>query len=230
MISGVIQNIIFDWSGTLVDDLPAVLAATNFVFAECGIEAMTLDKFRAEFCLPFKDFYDRFAPGIPMARLEECFHSHFSQVQHEVTELPHARDFLLFCRKHRIRTFLLSTVAPDYFRRQTAVNGFDKFIDRPYLGVWDKRAKIAELLAENQLAAAETIFIGDMQHDVETAKYGGIGSCAVLTGYNRLHQLRASEPDVIVEHLGELREILERNQFRLHPRPDDGETARVPRQ
>jgi phosphoglycolate phosphatase-like HAD superfamily hydrolase/ADP-ribose pyrophosphatase YjhB (NUDIX family) len=220
MISAVIQNIIFDWSGTLVDDLPAVLAATNFVFAQCGVEKMTLDTFRAEFCLPFKHFYDRFAPGIPISQLEESFHSHFSQVQHEVTELPHARDFLVFCRKHKIRTFLLSTVSQDYFALQSAANGFDKFIDRPYLGVWDKRAKIAELLAENQLAAAQTIFIGDMQHDIETAKFGGIGSCAVLTGYNRLDQLRASEPDVIVEHLGELREMLERNQFQLQPSPD----------
>jgi phosphoglycolate phosphatase len=221
MIPGVIQNIIFDWSGTLVDDLPAVLAATNFVFAECGIEEMTLDKFRAEFCLPFKNFYDRFAPGVPLARLEESFHGHFSRVQDEVTELPHAREFLAFCRKHKIRTFLLSTVSRHYFDRQSAANGFDKFIDRPYLGVWDKRAKIAELLAENQLVPAQTIFIGDMQHDIETAKFGGIGSCAVLTGYNRLDQLRASEPDVIVEHLGELREILEGNQFQLHSRPQE---------
>jgi phosphoglycolate phosphatase-like HAD superfamily hydrolase len=38
----VIRNIIFDWSGTLVDDLPAVFAATNFVFAQCGIAAISL--------------------------------------------------------------------------------------------------------------------------------------------------------------------------------------------
>jgi ADP-ribose pyrophosphatase YjhB (NUDIX family) len=73
------------------------------------------------------------------------------------------------------------------------------------------------LLAENQLAAPETLFIGDMQHDVETAKHGGVHSCAVLTGYNRLDQLRASEPDVIVEHLGELRQILERDGLELKP-------------
>ena len=32
-----IRNIIFDWSGTLVDDLPAVLQATNHVFRLAGI-------------------------------------------------------------------------------------------------------------------------------------------------------------------------------------------------
>src|SRR5271170_378206 len=174
MAPGVIQNIIFDWSGTLVDDLPAVLAATNFALAECGIEKMTLDRFRAEFCLPFKNFYDRFAPGVPVARLEESFHSHFGQVQDEVTELPHAREFLVFCRKHKIRTFLLSTVSRHYFDRQAAANGFDQFIDRPYLGVWDKRAKIAELLAENQLAPAQPFLLATCSMTLKPPNSGGL--------------------------------------------------------
>jgi phosphoglycolate phosphatase len=85
------------------------------------------------------------------------------------------------------------------------------------VAVLDKRAKIAEVLAANRLAAAETLYVGDMQHDMETARHGGVFSCAVLTGYNRLDQLRASEPDLIVEHLGELREILARGDFDLRP-------------
>jgi phosphoglycolate phosphatase-like HAD superfamily hydrolase/ADP-ribose pyrophosphatase YjhB (NUDIX family) len=221
----VIRNIIFDWSGTLVDDLPSVLAATNCVLAENGVEEMTLDKFRAEFCLPFKHFYDRFTPGVPLEKLEACFHTHFARMQEKVVELPHAREFLQFCRKHKIRTFLLSTVSIHYWAKQAAACGFEQFIDVPYAGVWDKRAKIVELLAENRLEQTETIFIGDMQHDIETAKFGGIGSCAVLTGYNRLEQLRSSEPDVIVEHLGELREILERNRLHLRPVLQEGEYA-----
>ena len=74
--------------------------------------------------------------------------------------------------------------------------------------VWDKRQKIHEILEENKLTPDETLFIGDMQHDIETARHGGIHSCAVLTGYNTLEQLRAAEPDLIVEHLRELREML----------------------
>src|SRR5208283_4405243 len=132
MILGAIQNIIFDWSGTLVDDLPAVLAATNFVFAQCGVAAMSLEKFRAEFCLPFKDFYDRFAPGVPVAELERTFQGHFRHLQDEVTALPHAREFLIFCRERRLRTFVLSTVHPDYFALQAAQTGFDQYIDRSY--------------------------------------------------------------------------------------------------
>jgi ADP-ribose pyrophosphatase YjhB (NUDIX family) len=71
------------------------------------------------------------------------------------------------------------------------------------------------------------MFIGDMQHDVETAKHGGVFSCAVLTGYNRLEQLRASEPDLIVEHLGELQEILSRTNFEIVHRMHGQEVAPI---
>jgi phosphoglycolate phosphatase len=186
----VIRNIIFDWSGTLVDDLPAVWKATNYVLAQAQRAEMTLDQFRAEFCLPFTIFYDRHTPHVPLPQLETWFHSRFKQVQDSVCELPHARDFLEFCRARKLNTFLLSTVHQDHFAVQEAITGFGKFLDRPYIGVWDKRKKIHDILDENALRPEETLFIGDMQHDIETARHGGIHSCAVLTGYNTLAQLR----------------------------------------
>ncbi len=210
-----IRNIIFDWSGTLVDDLPAVWQATNYVLAQAERPELTLPEFRAEFCLPFTKFYDRHTPHIPLPQLETWFHSRFKQVQGSVCELPHARDFLEFCRAQKVRTFLLSTVHRDHFAVQDVTIGFAKYLDRPYVEIWDKRKKIHDILAENNLLPDETLFIGDMQHDIETAQHGGIHSCAVLTGYNTLAQLRAARPDMIVEHLGELRGQFERNGLNL---------------
>jgi phosphoglycolate phosphatase-like HAD superfamily hydrolase/ADP-ribose pyrophosphatase YjhB (NUDIX family) len=212
-----IRNVIFDWSGTLVDDLPAVWRATNYVLTQSDRMEMSLEQFRSEFCLPFASFYDRHVPHIPLAQLEDWFHSRFRQVQDSVCALPHARDFLEFCRQHKRRTFLLSTVHRDHYAVQAAVTGFAEYLEKAYVNIWDKREKIHEILEENHLEPGETIFIGDMQHDIETAKHGGIHSCAVLTGYNTLQQLRASAPDLIVEHLGELRQILDRQGFHLKP-------------
>ena len=212
-----IRNIIFDWSGTLVDDLPAVLQASNFVLTQSGKPAMSLAKFRAEFSLPFTGFYDRHTPNVPMAQLEEWFHAEFRRSQDSVTELPHAREFLEFCRAKKFRLFLLSTVHTDHFQAQCRGNGFDAFLEKPYTNVWDKREKIHEILRENHLQPDETLFIGDMEHDIATAKHGGIHSCAVLTGYNTLDQLRAAGPDLIVEHLGELKRVLLKNHFHLKP-------------
>jgi phosphoglycolate phosphatase-like HAD superfamily hydrolase/ADP-ribose pyrophosphatase YjhB (NUDIX family) len=218
LIYSVIRNIIFDWSGTLVDDLPAVLKASNFVFAQAGKAAMTLEQFRAEFSLPFTKFYDRHIPHVPMPQLEQWFHGELKRVQSSVCELPHAREFLDFCRANNIRMFLLSTIHADHFKAQCKVTGFDAYLEKPYTDVWDKRKKIHDILRDHDLRPEETLFIGDMEHDIETAHHGGVHSCAVLTGYNTLEQLRAARPDLIVEHLSELRDVLEQNNF-LHLKP-----------
>jgi mutator protein MutT len=212
----VIRNIIFDWSGTLVDDLPAVLKASNFVLTQAGKTEMSMEQFRAEFSLPFTKFYDRHTPHVPMPQLEDWFHSSFKVAQTSVVELPHARDFLEFCRAKKFRMFLLSTIHTDHFAVQGRVIDFNTFLEKAYTDVWDKRKKIHDILAENNLKPDETLFVGDMEHDIETAHHGGIHSCAVLTGYNTLAQLRAAKPDLIVEHLGELRRVLERNNLSLN--------------
>ena len=212
-----IRNIIFDWSGTLVDDLPAVWKASNYVLSQVGRPEMSLEMFRAEFRLPFTTFYDEHTPDVPMPRLESWFHESFRREQHSVCALPHALEFLEFCRAQKVRTFLLSTVHPDYWAAQSSVTGFASFIDSPYTGVWDKRQKIHEILADHGLNPDETLFIGDMEHDIDTARHGGIHSVAVLTGYNTLDQLRRAEPDLIVEHLRELRETLQQNEMHLRP-------------
>ena len=213
-----IRNVIFDWSGTLVDDLAAVWRATNFTLAKAGRPEMSLDQFRAEFSLPFNEFYDRVAPGVPLAQLEEWYKESFATEQEAIEPLPHAREFFEFCAARGLRTFLLSTIHPDHYRVQSARNPFA--FEREYVRVMDKRAKILELLAENELAPEATVFIGDMRHDIDTARAGGIKSCAVLTGFNKLAQLRAGKPDVVVEHLGELSRLLEDNAMHL----SNGET------
>ena len=81
----------------------------------------------------------------------------------------------------------------------------------------DKRKKISQILSENKLLPAETIFIGDMQHDIETAKLGGVGSCAVLTGYNKRNQLEQANPDFIANDLGHLKESLDLSSLKWPP-------------
>lgn len=217
IVPPVIRNVIFDWSGTLVDDLPAVWEASNHVFRQAGVTPLTLDEFRSEFRLPYQGFYEKFVPQVPLEQLETWFHGRFAECQDSVVPLPHARELLEFCAARELRQFLLTTVHPRHLAAQAETTGFGKYFERIYSGIADKRQQIRALVEENGLDPAATVFVGDMQHDVDTARHGGIHSVAVLTGYNSLGQLRESAPDLIVEHLGELRQLLERNGLRIGP-------------
>lgn len=180
---------------------------------------MPLEEFRREFRLPARDFYMERVPKESLPELESWFLEGFKLAQDTVTPLPHAREFLEFCRQHGLRTFLLSAVHPALFAQQEKISGFGPFLDKTYLGAHDKKDLIGQILRDNELDPTQTVFIGDMQHDIETAHHGGVKSVAVLTGYDSLDKLRKSKPDLIVEHLSELRRHLEANQLCLKPGP-----------
>ena len=73
------------------------------------------------------------------------------------------------------------------------------------------------ILETHGLNPAETAFVGDMTHDVETARHGGISSIAVLTGYNHAEILAAVRPDITVPDLGVLRTLLDRRRSVSRP-------------
>jgi phosphoglycolate phosphatase len=150
-----------------------------------------------------------------MAQLETWFHSHFKQSQHAVVELPHARELLESCHGRGMRLFVLSTMHPSHFSVQCAALGFSGYFERTHVGILDKEARIRDLLAEDKVNPVETLMVGDMQHDIDTARRGGLLSCAVLTGYTGVEQLRTSKPDLIVEHLGQLHDRLLQTDYRL---------------
>ncbi len=196
-----IKNIIFDWSGTLADDLGPVLTATNAIFRKFGRKELTREEFRLQFRLPYAEFYSELLPEATIEGLEELYIEFFANLHDDVTLLPGAKDLLDWCRANGRRTFLLSTIKTDHFVVQAGKLGvFDAF-EIAYTGIQDKREKIRALLKDHDLCPSETVFIGDMVHDIETARYGGITSVAVLTGFDPLEKLLPSSPDVIVKDL-----------------------------
>ena len=62
---------------------------------------------------------------------------------------------------------------------------------------------------DHALAREHTLLIGDMRHDIHTARAGGITSVAVLTGYEFPEVIATAEPDFTVADLAELRAVFQ---------------------
>ena len=211
------RNLIFDWSGTLVDDLGPVIEATNAVLAKYEIAALDRESFRRVFRLPYREFYAELLPHIPLEELEAHFRPAFDAALTPVTVLPHAREKLEWCSALGIRCFVLTSMDTLAFERQMDAFGLRQHFEATYSGVLDKREIIHRILATHHLNPAETAFVGDMTHDVETARHGGISSIAVLTGYNHAEILAAVRPDLTVPDLGVLRTLLDRRRSVSRP-------------
>ena len=211
------RNLIFDWSGTLVDDLGPVIEATNAVLGKYEIAALDRESFRRAFRLPYREFYAELLPDVSLEELEAHFRPAFDAAVTPVTVLPHAREKLEWCSALGIRAFVLTSMDKLAFERQMDDFGFRHHFEATYSGVQDKREIIHEILETHQLIPAETAFVGDMTHDVETARHGGVSSIAVLTGYNHAEILAAVRPDLTVPDLGVLRTLFDRRRSSTRP-------------
>ncbi len=206
-----IRNLIFDWSGTLVDDLAPVLTATNHVFQLHGKPLFDRETFREKFYLPYQGFYEEHIPGVALEALEKVFRKVFRENHHTVSLLPGALDVLQYGQKNQLPIFLLSTVMSEDFLHQARRLGVDHFFTKAYAGISDKREAIHAILADHHLRADETLFVGDMEHDIETARFGNVRSCAVLTGYDSLKKLQRALPDHICTDMFGVLELLRRH-------------------
>lgn len=203
------RSLLFDWSGTLVDDLPPTLYATNTVLGEHQVDPLSREEFRKRFRLPYPEFYEEVLPGVPIDSLEDTFRSSFKESPQGVTVLPHAREMLEWCQSQEIRCFVLSSMDVGLFTEQAHDFGLHEYFEAIYAGVIDKRDRIGEILSSHNLVLGDTAFVGDMVHDVHTAKHGGIASVAVATGYDPVERLTQSDPHHFFEHMGEFREWLQ---------------------
>jgi dihydroneopterin aldolase len=110
--------------------------------------------------------------------------------------------------------FLLSTMHAGHFEAQAGRFGIRQLFEEVYVGVTDKAARILDLVRAHRLAAPETLFIGDVVHDVEAAKAAGVVSAAVLTGFDPIEKLALAGPDLLLRDLGVLLRLWEPGQNR----------------
>lgn len=197
------KTLVFDWSGTLVDDLPGVLKATNAVFRAFDHPEMTRPEFLDSFRLPYSGFYEEHLPGVDLEKIEDVFRGVFRNLDKSAKEvflLSHAHEMLAWGKDQGYRLIVLSSMDEVALLEQAEDFGMADYFSEIHAGIADKRVVGHDLVkrfgTEGRLA-----FFGDMVHDVATARETGMTSVALLTGYDQAGRLSAELPDLILPDL-----------------------------
>jgi phosphoglycolate phosphatase-like HAD superfamily hydrolase len=199
-----IQNLILDWSGTLADDLPAVLQALNRMLRFFRKPTLTEAEFRERFRLPFQDFYDEVLPGVPVELVKKLYLKLFPNALPKIPLIEHAREFLEYGRATGRRMVIFSSAPGDHVEQQARALEVWGFFEHAACGVVDKREHIVAMMAARGFEAHETAMIGDMRHDIDAGRKAGVLTVATCTGYESVEKLRSVNPDVLVANLREL--------------------------
>lgn len=191
-------HLVWDWNGTLLNDLQLAVASTNAVFATVGVAPISADEHRMKFRRPVADYYaemlGRAVDDEEFSRLDKLFHEAYRA---GLVTCRLADDAVAAMRSWTGSHSLLSMwfheeLVPaveryglsTYFRR---VDGL-----RAAVGGDRKADYLARHLVELSLPGESVVLIGDSLDDAEAADSVGARCVLYTGGFTDLARLRAS--------------------------------------
>ncbi|MET7271385.1 MULTISPECIES: HAD family hydrolase [Streptomyces] len=205
-------HIVWDWNGTLFHDNDAIIGATNAAFAEFGLTPITLEQYRALYCVPVPKFYERLMGRLPTDAewevMDATFHRYYTEHRVRCGLTEGAAELLAGWRSAGRSQSILSMYGHEEL--VPLVRGLG--IEAHFLRIDGRTGPSGGSKAEHMvrhLAAlgsvvepARTVVIGDAADDAVAARH--VGARAVLyTGgsHSRASLVGAGVP--VVDTLGE---------------------------
>jgi phosphoglycolate phosphatase-like HAD superfamily hydrolase len=181
-----VAHLVWDWNGTLLDDLDLVVDATNAALAGVGGPQITAEAHRRDFRRPVQDYY-AYVLGRPVdraefAELDAAFHDYYRQA---VPGCPLTAGALSAIEAWTGTQSLLSMffhheLVPlvDAYRLTDRLSRVDGLADA--LGGGPKAPHLAAHLVALGLTGRDCVLIGDSVDDAEAA--AEVGARVVLYG------------------------------------------------
>jgi len=191
-------HLVWDWNGTLLDDLTLVVSSTNAAFAAVGGRSVDSDEHRRQFRRPVAEFY---AEILGRAVDEEEF-GRLDRIFHDAYRVGLTTTTLAADAKAAIRAWPGTQSLLSMWFHSELVPAVDTYglaglfarIDglRTEVGGDLKAGHLASHLAGLGVAGDEVVLIGDSLDDAEAA--ASVGGVAVLYtgGFTHPTRLRSS--------------------------------------
>jgi phosphoglycolate phosphatase len=181
-------HIIWDWNGTLLDDVTACVDAINEMLAARQLPCISRTYYRDIFDFPVKGYYERL--GFDLATedwdaMANEFHLHYGKFSRAAELRPATAETLGRMRDRGLSMSILSASEITLLERTLEARGIRHFFDH-VVGLSDRYAaskldKGKLLMAALGIPRNDILLVGDTNHDHEVAETLGI-DCVLLTG------------------------------------------------
>ena len=183
--------IIWDFNGTLFEDVNANVEICNSLLLEQSLPLITKQQYKEIFGFPARDFYLRLGfdfENIPFEELAKTYFSRYLQKSDICTLQPEVIETLERVQELGIKQAILSALVSETLYKQTAEFKIDSYFTK-IMGISDiyatsKLDLALQWVKESQIDPKKVIFVGDTDHDYEVSQ--AIGCDCVL--YDQGHQ------------------------------------------
>lgn len=193
-----IDHIIWDWNGTLLNDVEFGLDLANWLLRQYHLpELKDLAAYHKEFTFPIRDYYRAIGFGddiFPEAAVK--WMDKYMAEEHICPLQPGALEVTRLFREKSIRQVIISASKLSNLKQQLA--------ERPYFDFFDPPRGLGDIYAGSKVDIAldwmknsgadqsRTLLIGDTLHDAEVAGALGCRCILVAQGHQSLQTLQSS--------------------------------------
>jgi phosphoglycolate phosphatase-like HAD superfamily hydrolase len=192
------RHVIWDWNGTLVDDLPVVVDAVNTALAEIGEPPIDANAYRDHYTRPVRRFYDgllgRTVSDEEWAKLDVTFHRTYAEALHRVPLTHDARQAIELVAKAGATQSILSM----WWHRDLVPEVKRHGLDRVMVhivgntgGAGETKTRLLRSHLEGLGDGAVPVMIGDATDDARAAREVGIAVVLYDGGSHHEHELRS---------------------------------------
>ncbi|MFQ6604474.1 MAG: HAD family hydrolase [Fidelibacterota bacterium] len=199
-----VKHIIWDWNGTLLDDLWLSIEAINCVLRRYDLPEISREKYLEIFTFPVIDYYRQLGFDFdrhPFEQVGTEFIAEYTRRQLEPALHSDARSTLArFAWEGGLGQSLLTAATQEM--AETLVDyhelgpWFDRVVGQDNHYAYGKEKAGAALLNELGLRHDEVMFIGDTVHDLDVARAMDVSCLLVSRGHTSHERLVATKAPV----------------------------------
>jgi len=198
------KHIIWDWNGTIFNDVELGIEIINKLLSERGLKTITIEEYRNYFTIPVKDYYTKLGFDFGKESFEiigrlwieeyekrkyECsLYDGIIEVLEKINEIGIEQSILSAYSQHTLEEMVNYFNLRKYFKY---IVGLDNIYaaSKLHLGI--------DLMKKLGNGKGETLLIGDTLHDYEVASEIGADCILVANGHQSRNILLESGTKVI---------------------------------
>ncbi len=188
---------LFDFNGTLFDDLSVVYGSVAKIFRRYGLKPPTLDEYRDEITADFMKFY--YNHGIPAgvtakdlnAIRKEYLEAHWSEPRIHIG----AERSLILCKRMGMKTAIVSAEMQNVLEKRLQDLKMIPCLDLIVGSAYKKQEALLSVLDRLETRAEEAVYVDDTFDGITAAKEIGIKTIGFCNGYNSRRRIFEAGPD-----------------------------------
>jgi len=198
------KYIIWDWNGTLLNDVDYCVGCMNQLLSERKMPQLTKERYQEIFTFPVQDYYQKLGFDFQKESFSIVGHAfmdlYFKDL-HTCELHPEAKQVLSYFKEKSLQQFILSAM-----EHHSLIELIDKMnIAHYFSGVYGidnhlaagKIDRARNMIEEHGIDVSQALLIGDTIHDKEVADELGCDMVFIAIGHQSKNKLQKESNEVL---------------------------------